>query len=497
MHSSELRILLIDDNPTDRLLAIRELSQEFDNLQVEQITDLAGFERALTEEPFDAVITDYQLHWGNGLQVLQQVKSRSSDCPVIMFTNSSNGELAAQAMKAGLDDYVTKSPKQYIRLAGAVRSALEYSHANRRVLLLQARLQTLLGQLQIGVFRATASGRLLECNSAFLQLLGVDPDEVVQQLPFEELYRLPIGETTHWTRELLVERADGTSLWVLLSATLTSNNGERLIDGLLEDISARKQASAELERRVRERTAQLEAANQELEAFSYSVSHDLREPLRNMQGLAQALLEDFPEQLSPTAHQYAQLIVSSGQQLDVLIQELLAYSRLGRAELPIQPINLNAVLSSALAQLEAKLLEANAVIEIEGTLPIVLGHFSTLVQVTFNLLSNAIKFVAAGVQPQVRVRAEWRTSSTRQQAVLPIRLWVEDNGIGIAPVNHQRIFRVFERLHGAESYPGTGIGLAIVRRGVEKLGGSVGVESALGSGSRFWLELSAAEQSSR
>ncbi|BAC89474.1 two-component hybrid sensor and regulator [Gloeobacter violaceus PCC 7421] len=487
MASPDLRIILIDDNPGDRLLALRELTQEFPNLQAEQITDQAAFEGALATQRFDVVITDYQLHWGDGLQVLRRVKRRFPDCPVIMFTNSSNGELAAQAMKDGLDDYVTKSPRQYIRLAGAVRSALAFTRANRRVERLQSRLQTLLNRLHVGVFRASVGGRLIECNIAFLQLLGFTSSGQIQQLPFEQLYCPPPDGAPegYWENEILLQRPDGSELWVLLSATLSAGEDGGIIDGLIEDISARKQNSEQLERRVRERTVQLEAANQELEAFTYSVSHDLREPLRNMQGLAQALLEDFSAQLPPTAHQYAQLIVRSSQQMDTLIQDLLTYSRLGRADTHPQPVNLNTVISAVLTQLQTKLQEVGAEVQVASPLPEVHGHFNTLVQVLLNLLTNAIKFVAPGVTPRVRIRADVHDREGSRW----VRLWVEDNGIGVSPENHQRIFRVFERLHGSETYPGTGIGLAIVRKGIEQHGGRAGVEADLGQGSRFWVDL--------
>jgi len=131
--------------------------------------------------------------------------------------------------------------------------------------------------------------------------------------------------------------------------------------------------------------------------------------------------------------------------------------------------------------LEAELLERQAKIIVERSLPQLMGHQLTLVQVVSNLLLNAVKFVSPGVKPKVRIGAETR--------VKWVRLWVEDNGIGIAPEHHDRIFNVFERLHGIETYPGTGIGLAIVRKGIQRLGGQVGLESAPGQGSKFWIEL--------
>jgi PAS domain S-box-containing protein len=236
-----------------------------------------------------------------------------------------------------------------------------------------------------------------------------------------------------------------------------------------------------LEIRVEHRTLQLQEAIAELDAFAYTVSHDLRAPLRAMHGFSQALLEDYSKTLDPTGREYARRIADATQRMDTLILDLLTYSRLGREELPLEPVALSALLDELLAGFRMDLLEQNADIEVAPLLPSVLAHSVTLRQVVTNLLTNALKFVREGTSPRIRIRAErlgdWG------------RIWFEDNGIGIEPAHHERIFRVFERLNKIECYPGTGIGLAIVRRGMEKMGGRVGVVSSLGEGSRFWIEL--------
>jgi len=248
---------------------------------------------------------------------------------------------------------------------------------------------------------------------------------------------------------------------------------------LEREIAERKRAEAEIKRRADE----LEAANKELEAFSYSVSHDLRTPLRAMQGFAQALNEDFADRLGPVAQDYTQRIVAAACRMDSLIQDLLAYSRLSRAQMLLQPLDLRSIMAQIQAQTEGEFREREAVVEaaIPEAFPHVMAHATTLVQVVTNLLTNAVKFVAPGVRPHVRVWAEERGEWGR--------LWVEDNGIGIAPEHQDRIFRVFERLHGSETYPGTGIGLAIAAKGMERMGGRAGVESTPGKGSKFWIEL--------
>ncbi len=256
------------------------------------------------------------------------------------------------------------------------------------------------------------------------------------------------------------------------------------------------QHAAELEHRVAARTAELQRTNAELEAFAYTVSHDLRSPLRALQGFATALLEDYGPRMDAVGRDYCERIVRGSTRMDQLIQDLLAYSRIGFDELLLSPVALQDVLADASAQLDAEFRRRAADVTIATALPLVVAHRSTLVQVVVNLLTNAIKFVPAGVQPCVCVRAEARTDAGHTDgqptgARRAVRLWVEDNGIGIAPEYHERIFGVFERLHAPSVYPGTGIGLAIVRKAVSRMGGRAGVESQAGAGSRFWIELPA------
>ena len=248
---------------------------------------------------------------------------------------------------------------------------------------------------------------------------------------------------------------------------------------LEREIAERKRAEEEIERRADE----LGAANKELEAFSYSVSHDLRAPLRAMQGFAQALNEDFADRLGPVAQDYTRRIVAAACRMDTLIQDLLAYSRLSRAQMLLQPLDLRSVMAQIRTHTEGEFRDREASVEvaIPEAFPHVMAHSTTLAQVVTNLLTNAAKFVASGVRPHVRVWAEERGEW--------VRLWVEDNGIGIAPEHQDRIFRVFERLHGSDTYPGTGIGLAIAAKGMERMGGRAGVESTPGKGSKFWIEL--------
>ena len=244
---------------------------------------------------------------------------------------------------------------------------------------------------------------------------------------------------------------------------------------------ALEKQAAELERRVIERTRELSEVNVELEGYVRSVSHDLRAPLRAVHGFGNMLLEETGHKLGKTEREYVERIVSASGRMVALVRDLLDYSRLGREDVQVRPIDLLHVVEEAQDLLQSELDDRRAKVEVQSPLLPVVGHHSSLVQTVVNLLSNAAKFVAKGVEPRIRVRTE--AAGDR------VRFWVEDNGIGIPPADQERMFRMFERLNVASQYPGTGIGLAIVRRAVERMGGTMGVESRPGEGSRFWIEL--------
>jgi PAS domain S-box-containing protein len=253
---------------------------------------------------------------------------------------------------------------------------------------------------------------------------------------------------------------------------------------ITESVQAKQSSAerrAELERLVSERTSSLQEVVSQMEEFSYSVSHDLRAPLRAMQGYAAALLEDYQGKvIDKEGQEYLQRIVTAGYRMDRLTRDVLVYSKIPRTEIDLHPVALDQLVTEIVQQnLSAKTKDAHA--EVERPLLAVMGNDAFLSQCISNLVDNAAKFAAKDRPLKIQIRTE------RDEG--QVRLWVEDNGIGILPEHHARVWGMFERVHPQHMYEGTGIGLAIVRKTIERMNGTMGLVSDGATGSKFWIQL--------
>lgn len=537
--SDRASILLVDDTP-ENLTAFESVLTDLGQEIVKAASGRQALQHLLRQD-FAVILLDVNMPEMNGFETAALVRQRrnSEHTPIIFVSAVSTSEnYACKGYSLGAVDYIyTPVVPEILRSKVAVfvdlyKKTQEIKIQAERLRHLdlrehQRRLGEAAERLELQTKRnrfftlslellgiADFEGRLLQLNPSWERVLGFTVEELQCRSGIdlvhpadrpgmaEAMDQLQQKNTTASFEGRYVCK-DGAYRW--LGWTAASVVADRMIYIFARDITAQKLAEQQIQQlnvALTNRAAELESANAELhhemtvrqqteialkeknaelEAFAYSVSHDLRAPLRAMQGFAQALLEDCAAELSPAGLDYANRIISAATRLDTLIQDLLLYSRLSHRTFELERVDMKRVIAEALAQLELPLQESQASVTREEPLYTVIAHHATLVQVIGNLLSNGIKFVAPGVQPQIRLRMECNSDHAR--------IWVEDNGIGVAPEFHSRIFRVFERLHGVEAYPGTGVGLAIVRKGIERMGGKVGVESALERGSRFWVEL--------
>ena len=254
-----LNILIVDDNPDDRALARREIDREFPNSRFRQVANAKELSQAIESMPFDLVVTDYQLRWTDGITVLLAVKVRWPECPVVMFTGSGNEEIAVQAMKAGLDDYVLKSPRHYARLAAAVHMALERSRQRRALHDAERRYQSLFDDVPVGLFRIARDGRVVDANQALVEMLGYPDRESLAAVKglnlfadskqrhtlLNELKRVGIVRLF----EAQFFRRDGRIIWAETNARVIRSDRDQTTyyEGSLEDITSRKEAERSLQ----------------------------------------------------------------------------------------------------------------------------------------------------------------------------------------------------------------------------------------------------------
>jgi signal transduction histidine kinase/CheY-like chemotaxis protein/GAF domain-containing protein len=287
--------------------------------------------------------------------------------------------------------------------------------------------------------------------------------------------------------------SDGSSRWIYGNAVpiFDGENRVKEVVAAFVDVTARRQAEGEilrlnatLEEKVKQRTSELSRVVGELQTFSYTIAHDLRAPLRTMRGFSEILLEESGERLGPEGQHAAARIVDGAKRMDALTADLLAFGRVAQAQASPEILDLDVVVSEVLRSFEEEIRATSASVRVSRPLGLARATHTLACQALGNLVSNACKFTELGRAPVVEIGAE-RIDGR-------VRLWVEDQGIGIEERHQPKLFGMFERLEPGR-YPGTGIGLAIVRKAAERMGGRAGVESEPGKGSRFWIELPSAD----
>jgi PAS domain S-box-containing protein len=364
----------------------------------------------------------------------------------------------------------------------------EHTRAEKALRESEDRFRHIYEDAMIGLYRTTPDGRVLMANPALVRMLGYSSFEELAERNLEEsgyepqypraAFRQAIeAEGQVLGLESALKRNDGTALFLRESARAVRDEAGNTLyyEGSVEDITTRKQAQD----RLKNTMAELERSNKELEQFAYVASHDLQEPLRMVSSYTQLLARRYQDQLDQDAHEFIGYAVDGAERMQRLINDLLAYSRVGTRGKPFGKTDCQQVVQETLANLQTAIEETDATVT-HDPLPTVIADASQLIEVFQNLVSNAIKFHSQAL-PTIHIGAQRQDG----EWVFSVR----DNGIGIEPRYYERIFVIFQRLHPRDEYPGTGIGLALCKRIVERHGGRIWVESELGEGATFYFTI--------
>lgn len=502
-----IRILLVEDDSSDALLIDRELRKGGLDFQSWRVQSKDQFVQALTSQP-DIILSDHGLPAFDGLSALAIAKETVPDVPFIFVTGSLGEEVAIKTLKSGATDYVLKHALG--NLVPAVQRALSQAadrarrkEAEEELRRNQARKSAILNAAMDAIITIDHEGKIRGWNRSAETTFGYTRDQAIgkemaeliippdlRMAQRQGLIRHVSGRESmppNRRYETRAMRADGSEFPVEIALARIPLEGLPMFTGFVRDITDRKKSeqhiselNADLERRVRERTIQLETANKELEAFSYSVSHDLRAPVRHIEGFIQVLEPMAAGQLSDEARSVLKMISRSARQMNRLIEGLLAFSRTNRAEMVFTDVDVQILITEVRNELRNQARD-RSIEWVIGKMPAVRGDPITLRQVFCNLLSNALKYTGTRPQARIEIAAEPKDDETI--------FYVRDNGVGFDPQYIDRLFGVFQRLHPATQFEGAGIGLAIVRRIIARHGGRTWAQGARDHGATFYFSL--------
>ena len=492
-----LRAVLVDDNPDDRALVLREIEREFPGVAVEHVLDARGFESVLARGGFDLVVTDYQLRWNDGLFVLKEVKRRYPHVAVIMFTGTGSEEVAVEAMRAGVDEYIIKTPHRLALLRAAARSAVGKAASRLALAAAEARHRELFETVPVGLYRVDPQAGLVDVNPAFRLMFGIAEGESIDAASIQALFFPPGLDRTTWVaglsagaavgRQREVWHSSGETFWIEESvrAVVDARGQTVAYDGVAIDVTARREADLLL----RAAKDEAEMAARTKTAFLSMMSHELRTPLNAVIGFAEILQMQMLGPLgSPRYSEYVQDIHGSATHLLSLVNDLLDVTSIesGRRELHEELVSIKRVVDDVLkiVQVPAQRERLTITTRLPANLPDVRADPLALRQVLLNLLSNAVKFTRAAGRIDI-------TAELDRDGRLTIA--VRDTGTGMPAQDIPKALSGAARAANpyVRSRQGAGLGLPITKSLVELHGGRISIDSEPGSGTNVQVVLPA------
>ncbi len=501
---NEIRVLMVEDSSTDAKLILYALKRYGLSVQYERVQDAACMRQALLEKNWDAVLSDYTMPQFSGDAALEVLKQTGLDIPFILVSGQVGEETAVSLMKAGASDFVMKD--NLGRLPTAIERELREAHVRRQRLRAEAELasqrilmETILHQAAEAILVCDRQGQILFANPAALHL-AQQPDLVSLQresawgretlLDGEEIPRdqwaIPraLRGEVMTGREVHMIRQDGSSYDVLINGSPLEDGDGNIIGAVsvLTDITVLHRA----EEKLRKYTAELERSNRELKEFASIASHDLQEPLRKVKVLGEMLQKAYQEALDSDGREYITRMINASNRMEEMITGLLAYARISARDNPFSPVDLAKAAQEVLSDLEILVEQTRGRVEVED-LPTIEANPLQMRQLLQNLIGNALKFHLPDAAPVVKVWAEPVSPNDGQKPM--ICLYVRDNGIGFDEKDLGRLFQPFCRLHGRSEFKGSGMGLAICHKIVDRHNGTITAASQQGQGSTFIVTL--------